>query len=69
MTRIEVRPDIRDGWTVTRDRIVEGCFSDREAANDYASTCARRARRAGLVVELQVASPVSPRDGDGAAGA
>lgn len=59
-TRIEVQPDIGDGWAVTRDRIVEGCFSDREAANDYASNCARRARRAGMAVELLVASPAPP---------
>lgn len=48
-----------------RDRIIEGCFSDREAANDYASSCARRARRAGMAVELVVASPGSPRRADG----
>lgn len=67
-TRIEVRSDTRDGWTVMRDRIIEGCFSDREAANDYASNCARRARRAGMAVELVVASPGSPRRVDGGAG-
>ena len=45
---------------VTRDYIVEGCFDDREAANDYASSCARRARRAGMAVDLVVASAVAP---------
>ena len=52
--RIEVRPDIRGGWSVTRDRIVDGCFRRLDAANDYASACARRARRAGLTVQLDV---------------
>ena len=51
-TRIEVRPDIEGGWAVTRDRIVDGYFSEVAAANDYASACAHRARRAGMTVSL-----------------
>jgi hypothetical protein len=53
--RIEVRPDVQGGWSVTRDRIVDGYFSEHDAANDYASACARRARRAGMAVELDIA--------------
>ncbi|TWT19081.1 hypothetical protein FQY83_11980 [Luteimonas marina] len=52
-THIEVWPDGEGGWTVTRDRIVDGCFNEMMAANDYASACARRAQRAGLVVTLR----------------
>lgn len=59
--RIEVRPDIRGGWSVTRDRIIDGCFRDLDAANDYASACARRARRAGLSVQLDVVEPPRQR--------
>ena len=59
--RIEVRPDVQGGWSVTRDCIVDGYFSQLDAANDYASACARRARRAGMAVELDIApEPASP---------
>ena len=51
-TRIEVEPDIEGGWSVVRDRIVDGHFNNLDAANDYASTCAERARRAGMRVTL-----------------
>ena len=54
-TRIEVRPDTDGGWAVVRDCIVDGHFSDVAAANDYASACARRAHRAGMVVALEPA--------------
>ncbi len=53
--RIEVKPDIEGGWTVTRDCIIDGCFVDVGAANDYASACAQRARRAGIAVTLRTA--------------
>ncbi|WP_202839561.1 hypothetical protein [Luteimonas saliphila] len=53
--RIEVQRDVDGGWSVTRNRIVDGCFSDIAAANDYASACAHRARRAGIAVELRTA--------------
>lgn len=71
--RIEVRPDIRGGWSVTRDSILDGCFSSLEAANDYASACARRARRAGMTVELDVRDAATatwqpPEPDDGHAG-
>jgi len=52
-TRIEVWPDGDGGWTVTRDRIVDGCFDELMAANDYASACAHRAQRAGMAVTLR----------------
>ncbi|WP_298577105.1 hypothetical protein [uncultured Luteimonas sp.] len=55
--RIEVKPDIEGGWAVTRDCIIDGYFVDVGAANDYASACAQRARRAGIAVSLQVAPP------------
>lgn len=55
-TRIEVSPDIEGGWAVTRDCIIDGYFVDVGAANDYASACAQRARRAGIAVSLQVAA-------------
>lgn len=61
-TRIEVRPDIEGGWAVTRDCIIDGCFVDVGAANDYASACAQRAQRAGMAVSLQVASPAQPSE-------
>ncbi|HRN62645.1 MAG TPA: hypothetical protein PK743_03320 [Luteimonas sp.] len=51
-TRIEVHPDADGGWAVTRDRIIDGHFSEVAAANDYASACAQRARRAGMAVSL-----------------
>lgn len=51
-THIEVQPEHDGGWSVARDRIVDGYFSDLQAANDYASTCARRAERAGMDVHL-----------------
>jgi hypothetical protein len=57
-TRIEVRPDVDGGWAVTRDCIIDGYFVDVEAANEYASACAHRARRAGMSVTLHVARPV-----------
>lgn len=59
--RIEVRPDIRGGWAVTRNRIIDGCFSSLDAAKDYASACARRARRAGMAVDLDIALPAPPQ--------
>lgn len=46
-----------DGWSVARDRIVDGHFSDLVAANDYAQACAQRAERAGLQVCLFTAPP------------
>ncbi|MDH7453901.1 hypothetical protein QF205_12610 [Luteimonas composti] len=55
-TRIEVRPDVDGGWAVTRDCIIDGYFVDIAAANDYASACAQRARRAGMSVSLLVAA-------------
>jgi len=55
-TRIEVKPDIEGGWAVTRDCIIDGYFVEVGAANDYASACAQRARRAGIMVSLQVAA-------------
>ena len=55
-TRIEVRPDVDGGWAVTRDCIIDGHFVDIAAANDYASACAQRARRAGMSVSLLVAA-------------
>lgn len=58
-TRIEVRPDVDGGWTVTRDRIVDGCFEELVAANDYASACAHRAQRAGMAVTLCTVPPES----------
>lgn len=61
--RIEVRPDTDGGWSVTRDCIVDACFSDRVAANDYASACAHRAQRAGLAVSLHTV----PAESHGAA--
>jgi len=63
--RIEVGHDLRDGWTVTRDRVVDGCFDSLDAAYDYASTCARRAHRAGLAVDLVMAPPSRPRQAVG----
>ena len=59
-TRIEVTPDIEGGWAVTRDCIIDGYFVDLGAANEYASACAQRARRAGLAVTLQVAATQPP---------
>lgn len=59
-TRIEVKPDIEGGWAVTRDCIIDGYFVELDAANDYASACAQRARRAGLTVTLQVPSTQPP---------
>lgn len=59
-TRIEVWPDGDGGWTVTRDRIVEGCFNEPMAANDYAAACARRAQRAGMAVMLRTLQRESP---------
>lgn len=53
--RIEVRADVEGGWAVIRDCIVDGHFSDVVAANDYASACAQRARRAGMAVSLDTA--------------
>ncbi|MGJ4730149.1 hypothetical protein [Luteimonas sp. SDU101] len=55
--RIEVKPDVEGGWAVTRDCIIDGYFIDVAAANDYASACAQRARRAGITVSLLTASP------------
>ena len=52
--RIEVQCDREGGWSVLRDRVVDGYFSDVAAANDYASACARRAERAGLNVNLRL---------------
>lgn len=52
--RIEVQCDREGGWSVVRNCVVDGYFSDVAAANDYASACARRAERAGLVVSLRL---------------
>lgn len=57
ITRIEVQRDAEGGWSVARDCIVDGHFQDLVAANDYASACAHRARRAGLSVCLHVMPP------------
>lgn len=51
---IEVQADAEGGWSVARDRIVDGHFADLVAANDYANACAQRARRAGIAVELRI---------------
>lgn len=59
-TRIEVQPEADGGWSVARNRIVDAYFTDVAAANDYASACARRARRAGMSVSLHVAPEVPP---------
>jgi len=59
-TRIEVWPDGDGGWTVTRDRIVDGCFNELMAANDYAAACAQRAQRAGMAVTLRTVQRESP---------
>jgi cyanophycinase-like exopeptidase len=53
--RIEVRADVEGGWSVIRNCIVDGHFNDVAAANDYASACAQRARRAGMAVSLDTA--------------
>lgn len=58
-TRIEVQPETDGGWSVARNRIVDGYFNDLEAANDYASACARRAQRAGMAVSLHIL-PMEP---------
>jgi len=52
ITHIEVQPERDGGWSVARNRIVDGYFDDLQAANDYASACARRAQRAGMEVSL-----------------
>jgi hypothetical protein len=59
--RIELGHDLRDGWTVTRNRVVDGCFNSLEAAYEYASRCARRAHRAGMAVDLVMAPPAPPQ--------
>lgn len=56
-TRIEVQADVDGGWSVVRDRIVDGHFDTPAAANDYASACAQRARRAGMAVTLDTHPP------------
>lgn len=53
--RIEVQQEPDGGWNVARDCIVDGHFSDLVAANDYASSCAQRAQRAGMDVCLVTA--------------
>lgn len=60
--RIEVQPDREGGFTVARDRIVDAYFSDLIAANDYASSCAHRAQRAGLDVSLCILPAGRPAD-------
>lgn len=61
-TCIEVQPERDGGWSVARNRIVDGYFNDLQAANDYASACARRAQRAGLAVNLRVLRDEPPSD-------
>ena len=59
---IEVQPEHDGGWSVARDRIVDGYFSELQAANEYASTCARRAQRAGMAVSLRILPAEPPTD-------
>lgn len=56
--RIEVHPDVDGGWTVTRDRIVDGHFAALDRAEVYARTCVERARAAGQVATLKIHEPM-----------
>lgn len=56
--RIDVLPDIAGHWSVTRDRVVDGEFNDRDRAVAYAETCVARAQRAGVPVQLEVHAPI-----------
>lgn len=54
MVRIDVLPDAAGHWSVTRDRVVDAEFDERECATRYAEACAERVRRAGQDVSLTV---------------
>lgn len=56
--RIDVLPDAEGGYTVSRDRVVDGHFDDATAAVEYAEQCVSRAKRAGQDVQLTVRLPV-----------
>ena len=56
--RIDVLPDIAGHWSVTRDRVLDAEFTERDRAIDYARSCEARGRRAGLEVQLQVHEPL-----------
>ncbi|TDK24363.1 hypothetical protein E2F46_08755 [Luteimonas aestuarii] len=61
-THIEVQPEHDGGWSVARNRIIDGYFNSLQAANDYASACAQRAKRAGLDVRLLIWPDEPPSD-------
>ena len=56
-TYITVQPDADGGWSVTRDRIVDGHFAHFDRAEVYARHCADRARAGGLDVQLHIEQP------------
>jgi hypothetical protein len=58
LVRIDVLPDIAGHWSVTRDRVLDAEFTERDRAIEYARSCEERARRAGLQVDLKVHAPL-----------
>ncbi len=58
IVRIDVLPDVAGHWSVTRDRVVDGEFNDRDRAVASAETCVARAQRAGVPVRLEVHAPI-----------
>lgn len=60
LVRLDVLPDIAGHWSVTRDRVLDAEFTERDRAIDYARSCEERARRAGLEVRLHVHSQLEP---------
>ncbi len=54
IVRIDVLPDVAGHWSVTRDRVVDGEFKDRDKALEYAEASADRARRAGQAVRVEI---------------
>lgn len=58
VVRIDVLPDVAGHWSVTRDRIVDAEFNDRQRAIDYADHRAHIARAAGLDVQMEIHEPL-----------
>lgn len=49
---IDVLPAEDGSWAVTRDRVVDGYFGDRDGAIEYALACAQRVGQAAAKLTI-----------------